>query len=239
MLARRMDELEERIAELEAEEELKAIRPDLDGRQVMDHLGLDSRPRGRPGAGHPARAPPRRGPARRGGGLPPPRRVVGRARRPEAGPKPEQGPSRDPVQRASPPSISAPQPVPQVPASPGRSLIELRCVEMPLWHRAWGCMGHRTHLPLEFLHFVQELRRRRCCGPWWCFASTAHPPAGCGLWSSPPMLQSTVVLRLRTAAARPVHHSALRTRWTSARWWWSSWRVWRAIQSTSRSAGSG
>jgi poly(A) polymerase len=40
MLARRMDDLEARIAELEAAEELKAIRPDLDGRQVMDHLGL-------------------------------------------------------------------------------------------------------------------------------------------------------------------------------------------------------
>ncbi len=40
MLSRRMDELEERIAALEAEEELKAIRPDLDGRQVMDHLGM-------------------------------------------------------------------------------------------------------------------------------------------------------------------------------------------------------
>lgn len=40
VLARRMDDLVERIAELEAAEELKAIRPDLDGRQVMDHLGL-------------------------------------------------------------------------------------------------------------------------------------------------------------------------------------------------------
>jgi len=39
-LARRMDDLVARIAELEAAEELKAIRPDLDGRQVMDHLGL-------------------------------------------------------------------------------------------------------------------------------------------------------------------------------------------------------
>jgi poly(A) polymerase len=39
-LARRMDELEERIAALEAEEELAAIRPDLDGRQVMDHLAV-------------------------------------------------------------------------------------------------------------------------------------------------------------------------------------------------------
>jgi len=40
MLADRMDALEERIAELQAEEELKAIRPDLDGQQVMAHLGL-------------------------------------------------------------------------------------------------------------------------------------------------------------------------------------------------------
>ncbi|MCU1357829.1 MAG: putative tRNA nucleotidyltransferase [Acidimicrobiales bacterium] len=39
-LARRMDELEERIRELEAQEALQAIRPDLDGRQVMDHLGI-------------------------------------------------------------------------------------------------------------------------------------------------------------------------------------------------------
>jgi poly(A) polymerase len=40
-LSQRMDELEARIAVLEAEEELAAIRPDLDGRQVMDHLGLE------------------------------------------------------------------------------------------------------------------------------------------------------------------------------------------------------
>jgi poly(A) polymerase len=39
-LSRRMDELQERIVELEAEEELRAIRPDLDGQQVMDHLGI-------------------------------------------------------------------------------------------------------------------------------------------------------------------------------------------------------
>jgi poly(A) polymerase len=39
-LGRRMDELEERIVELQAHEELKAIRPDLDGNQVMTHLGL-------------------------------------------------------------------------------------------------------------------------------------------------------------------------------------------------------
>ena len=39
-LSARMDELERRIAELQAQEELAAIRPDLDGRQVMEHLGV-------------------------------------------------------------------------------------------------------------------------------------------------------------------------------------------------------
>lgn len=39
-LARRMDSLEERIAELRAKEEVDAMRPDLDGKQVMDHLGI-------------------------------------------------------------------------------------------------------------------------------------------------------------------------------------------------------
>lgn len=39
-LSRRMDELEERIADLQAREELAAIRPDLDGTQVMERLGL-------------------------------------------------------------------------------------------------------------------------------------------------------------------------------------------------------
>ena len=39
-LARRMDELEERIKRLEAEEELKALRPDIDGQRVMEHLGI-------------------------------------------------------------------------------------------------------------------------------------------------------------------------------------------------------
>lgn len=38
-LSRRMDELEERIKVLEKAEELQSIRPDLDGRQVMGHLG--------------------------------------------------------------------------------------------------------------------------------------------------------------------------------------------------------
>jgi poly(A) polymerase len=40
MLAKRMDELEERIRELAELEELAAIRPQLDGTQVMEHLGI-------------------------------------------------------------------------------------------------------------------------------------------------------------------------------------------------------
>jgi poly(A) polymerase len=43
-LARRMDELEHRIAVLQEQEELKAIRPDLDGRQVMEQLGVGPGP---------------------------------------------------------------------------------------------------------------------------------------------------------------------------------------------------
>lgn len=43
-LAARMDELEDRIGELAAQEELSKIRPDLDGREVMDHLGVPPGP---------------------------------------------------------------------------------------------------------------------------------------------------------------------------------------------------
>ncbi|MBA3265540.1 MAG: CCA tRNA nucleotidyltransferase [Nocardioidaceae bacterium] len=39
-LSRTYDELERRISELAAEEELAAIRPDLDGQQIMDILGI-------------------------------------------------------------------------------------------------------------------------------------------------------------------------------------------------------
>jgi len=39
-LAQRMDDLEARIAVLSEEEELKSLRPDLDGAQVMAHLGI-------------------------------------------------------------------------------------------------------------------------------------------------------------------------------------------------------
>jgi len=40
LLARRMDELERRIAEVMAREELAALRPELDGAQVMELLGI-------------------------------------------------------------------------------------------------------------------------------------------------------------------------------------------------------
>ena len=43
-LARRMDQLVDRIAELREQEELAAIRPDLDGRAVMEHLGIPPGP---------------------------------------------------------------------------------------------------------------------------------------------------------------------------------------------------
>jgi poly(A) polymerase len=43
-LAKRMDDLEVRIAELAEQEELAAIRPDLDGRAVMAHLGIPAGP---------------------------------------------------------------------------------------------------------------------------------------------------------------------------------------------------
>ena len=40
VLAKRMDELEARIIELNEREELASIRPELDGKQVMEHLGI-------------------------------------------------------------------------------------------------------------------------------------------------------------------------------------------------------
>jgi poly(A) polymerase len=43
-LAAYSDELEERIARLEAAEELASIRPPLDGRQVMSLLGIPPGP---------------------------------------------------------------------------------------------------------------------------------------------------------------------------------------------------
>jgi poly(A) polymerase len=43
-LAKRMDDLEARIEELREREALEAIRPDLDGQAVMDHLGIGPGP---------------------------------------------------------------------------------------------------------------------------------------------------------------------------------------------------
>ncbi|MBI4933704.1 MAG: CCA tRNA nucleotidyltransferase [Actinobacteria bacterium] len=43
-LSKRMDDLEARIAELAAKEELAAIRPELNGSQVMEHLGVGPGP---------------------------------------------------------------------------------------------------------------------------------------------------------------------------------------------------
>jgi poly(A) polymerase len=40
-LARRMDELEERIEQLAAAEELAALRPEMDGNEVIEHLGVE------------------------------------------------------------------------------------------------------------------------------------------------------------------------------------------------------
>jgi poly(A) polymerase len=44
MLSRRMDDLEKRIVQLAAHEELKAIRPEMDGTQVMEFLELPPSP---------------------------------------------------------------------------------------------------------------------------------------------------------------------------------------------------
>jgi len=43
-LSKRMDELEARIDELAAQEELAAIRPELDGNQIMTRLGVPPGP---------------------------------------------------------------------------------------------------------------------------------------------------------------------------------------------------
>jgi poly(A) polymerase len=44
ILARRMDEMEERIAEVMAREELASLRPEIDGQGVMDLLGVPAGP---------------------------------------------------------------------------------------------------------------------------------------------------------------------------------------------------
>ena len=50
------DDLEERIARLQEQEELDSVRPDLDGTQIMEILGLAPGPRGGRGVPVPARA---------------------------------------------------------------------------------------------------------------------------------------------------------------------------------------
>ena len=74
-LARRMDELEARIAELREQEELDSIRPPLDGRQVMDYLGVEPGRVVGEALDFLLEAASRRGPDGRSRGLRPPRRL--------------------------------------------------------------------------------------------------------------------------------------------------------------------
>ena len=78
-LSRAYDGLEERIAQLQEQEELDSIRPDLDGNQIMEILGVGPGPADRPGvqAHAGAAAGERADGARRGGGRT--QGVVGRA----------------------------------------------------------------------------------------------------------------------------------------------------------------
>ena len=54
-LARAYDDIERRIAELSAAEELGAMRPELDGNRIQEVLGIRARPRGRRGVPVPPR----------------------------------------------------------------------------------------------------------------------------------------------------------------------------------------
>ena len=65
-LAATYDALEERIAVLQEAEELAAVRPDLDGQQIMALLGIRPGPAGRPRLRAPARAADGARPARPG-----------------------------------------------------------------------------------------------------------------------------------------------------------------------------
>ena len=79
-LARAYDDIERRIAELSAQEELDAMRPELDGNRIQEVLGIRPGPRGRRGVPVPARPAPRRGHHRRGRSGAAAARVVGRTR---------------------------------------------------------------------------------------------------------------------------------------------------------------
>ena len=81
-LATRMDELEARIAELAAAEELAAIRPELDGHQVMEHLGVGPGPL----VGEALQLPPRCPVGRRARSAPPPRSTASTPGTPSASP---------------------------------------------------------------------------------------------------------------------------------------------------------
>ena len=63
-LACAYDDIESRIAELAEQEELDAMRPELDGNRIQEVLGIRPGPRGRRGVPVPARPAPRRGRAR-------------------------------------------------------------------------------------------------------------------------------------------------------------------------------
>ena len=67
-LQRTYDDLEARIAALRAQEELDAIRPDLDGNAIMELLGIAAGPAGRAGVQAPARAADGARAAQPGGG---------------------------------------------------------------------------------------------------------------------------------------------------------------------------
>ena len=98
-LQRSYDSLEQRIAELTAEEEMNAIRPDLDGRAIMAILGVPPGPvvgRGVPVPARPAAGPRTDGCRRRRGG---PARVVGG---PSLGRVAETCPNREHAQRVVP-----------------------------------------------------------------------------------------------------------------------------------------
>ena len=90
-LQRSYDSLEQRIAALRAQEELDAIRPDLDGNAIMALLGVPPGPLVGQGLQAPARAADGARPAGCGGGGGRAAAVGGGERRPER-PEPGAGP---------------------------------------------------------------------------------------------------------------------------------------------------
>ena len=76
-LSRTYDELEARIARLQSQEELAAVRPELDGNQIAEVLGISPGPGARPGVQVPAVGADGPGADRARGGGAGPARVVG------------------------------------------------------------------------------------------------------------------------------------------------------------------